>query len=388
MKLSLPPTTMKLSLLLPGSLSLPLVLLLSVPVLSSPCHFPAVINLGDSNSDTGAFSAVFVPLRTPYGETFFRMPAGRYSDGRLIIDFIAESFGLRYLSAYLDSLGANFSHGANFASAAATIVPPLSQAGYSPLSLDVQLDEFLQFKSRSRIIYKRGGFYSKLMPRKEYFSQALYTFDIGQNDITAFAFANISANDYIPNALNMFSSVIKSIYEAGGRSFWIHNTGPLGCLAYVLLRKPPTEQQLDSAGCAILYNDLAHQFNRMLNETVIQLRKDLPLAAITLVDIYSAKYKLISEGTKYGFEHPLRTCCGYGGGEYNFDFFVRCSNTGKVNGTTVLLGKSCKDPSKSIIWDGVHYTEAANRWVFDQIKGGAFSDPPVPLSMACHREKP
>lgn len=47
------------------------------------------------------------------------------------------------------------------------------------------------------------------MPRKEYFSQALYTFDIGQNDITAFAFANISASDYIPNALNEFSSVIK-----------------------------------------------------------------------------------------------------------------------------------------------------------------------------------
>ncbi|EHA8588191.1 putative GDSL esterase/lipase [Cocos nucifera] len=138
------------------------------------------------------------------------------------------------------------------------------------------------------------------MPRKEYFSRALYTFDIGQNDITAFAFANISSNDYIPNALNEFSSVIKRIYEEGGRSFWIHNTGPLGCLAYVLLQKPPTEQQLDSAGCAILYNELARQFNRMLDETVIQLRKDLPLAAITLVDIYSAKYKLISEGTNYG----------------------------------------------------------------------------------------
>lgn len=89
-----------------------------------------------------------------------------------------------------------------------------------------------------------------------------------------------------------------------------------------------------------------------------------------------------------GFEHPLRVCCGYGGGEYNFDFDVRCSDTGEVNGTTVLLGKSCKDPSISIIWDGIHYTEAANRWVFDRIKGGAFSDPPVPLSMACHREKP
>ncbi|XP_038989550.1 GDSL esterase/lipase ACHE-like [Phoenix dactylifera] len=380
---------MKLSPLLLGYLSV--LLLLSVPVSSSPCHFPAVVNLGDSNSDTGGLSAAFGPVRTPYGETFFRMPAGRYSDGRLIIDFIAESFGLPYLSAYLDSLGTNFRHGANFASAAATIMPQnttLSQGGYSPFSLDVQLDEFLQFKSRSQTIYERGGVYRELMPRKEYFSRGLYTFDIGQNDITAFSFLNISANDYIPNALNEFSSVIKSIYEEGGRSFWIHNTGPLGCLSYVLLRMPLTAEQLDSAGCAIPYNQLAQQFNRMLNETVIQLRKDLPLAAIALVDIYSVKYKLISEATKYGFEQPLRVCCGYGGGEYNFDFNVRCSDTAEVNGTNVLLGKSCKDPSKSIIWDGVHYTEAANRWVFDQIKGGAFSDPPVPLSMACRREKP
>ncbi|XP_038985399.1 GDSL esterase/lipase At3g26430-like isoform X2 [Phoenix dactylifera] len=232
-------------------------LLLSVPVSSSPCHFPAVVNLGDSNSDTGGLSAAFGPVRTPYGETFFRMPAGRYSDGRLIIDFIAESFGLPYLSAYLDSLGTNFRHGANFASAGATIMPQnvtLSQGGYSPFSLDVQLDEFLQFKSRSQTIYERGGVYRELMPRKEYFSRALYTFDIGQNDITAFSFLNISANDYIPNALNEFSSVIKSIYEEGGRSFWIHNTGPLGCLSYVLLRMPLTAEQLDSAGCAIPYN--------------------------------------------------------------------------------------------------------------------------------------
>lgn len=93
---------------------------------------------------------------------------------------------------------------------------------------------------------------------------------------------------------------MQRIYEEGGRSFWIHNTGPLGCLSYALLRTSPTEQQLDSAGCSVLYNGLARQFNRMLDETVIQLRKDLPLAAITLVDVYSAKYKLISQGTRNG----------------------------------------------------------------------------------------
>ena len=58
---------------------------------SEECDFPAIFNFGDSNSDTGglasAFPAFLVP---PYGETYFREPAGRFSDGRLIIDFIGE----------------------------------------------------------------------------------------------------------------------------------------------------------------------------------------------------------------------------------------------------------------------------------------------------------
>lgn len=55
-----------------------------------PCEFPAIYNFGDSNSDTGGISAAFEPIRAPYGEAFFHKPAGRDSDGRLIIDFIGK----------------------------------------------------------------------------------------------------------------------------------------------------------------------------------------------------------------------------------------------------------------------------------------------------------
>ena len=57
---------------------------------TTSCHFPAAYNFGDSNSDTGCVSAAFGRLHSPYGETFFGRPSGRYSDGRLIIDFIGE----------------------------------------------------------------------------------------------------------------------------------------------------------------------------------------------------------------------------------------------------------------------------------------------------------
>ncbi|XP_008804229.1 GDSL esterase/lipase ACHE-like isoform X1 [Phoenix dactylifera] len=367
-------------------------LLPSLSISISPCDFPAIFNFGDSNSDTGGLSAAFGPAPPPNGETFFGMPAGRYSDGRLIIDFIAQSLGLPYLSAYLDSVGTNFSHGANFATAGSTIRrqnKTLFQGGFSPFSLDVQSWQFSQFKSRSQLAYKRGGVFKDLLPTEDYFSRALYTFDIGQNDLTSGYFDNMTTEEvkaYVPDVLNKFTIVVKNIYGQGGRFFWIHNTGPFGCLPYVLDRLLLTAAQVDRVGCGAPFNEVAKLFNVKLKKTVNQLRKDLPLAVFTYVDVYSVKYELISQANKHGFEHPLVTCCGHGG-KYNYNAHLGCGGKITVNNTEILVGKSCEDPSKRTCWDGVHYTEAANKWVFDQIVEGAFSDPPIPLRMACKKQQ-
>lgn len=55
------------------------------------CKFPAIFNLGDSNSDTGGLSASIGPTPWPNGETYFRVPAGRACDGRLMVDFMGTS---------------------------------------------------------------------------------------------------------------------------------------------------------------------------------------------------------------------------------------------------------------------------------------------------------
>ncbi|KAJ4974648.1 hypothetical protein NE237_007822 [Protea cynaroides] len=357
---------------------------------TAQCEFPAIFNFGDSNSDTGGLSAAFGQAPPPNGETYFHAPAGRYSDGRLVIDFIAGSFGLPYLSAYLDSVGTNFTGGANFATAGSTIRPQnttLSQSGYSPISLNVQFYEFNDFHQRSQVARRKGVVWQELMPKEDVFSRALYTFDIGQNDLTAGYFLNMSTDQvkaYVPDLMNQFSTIIKNIYWQGGRSFWIHNTGPVGCLPYVLDRLLITAAQVDRAGCATPFNEVAQYFNQRLKEVVAQLRKDLPLAAITYVDVYSVKYSLISQASKHGFVLPLVSCCGHGG-KYNFNRHMGCGSKITRDGKQILVGKSCKDPSVRIIWDGVHYTEAANKWIYDRIVDGSYSDPPIPLKMACHR---
>ncbi|WJX47473.1 hypothetical protein P8452_34155 [Trifolium repens] len=341
--------------------------------------YPAIFNFGDSNSDTGGLSAAFGQAPSPYGITFFDTPAGRYSDGRLIIDFIAQNLGLPYLSAYLDSVGSNFSHGVNFATAGSTIRPQnttKSQSGYSPISLDVQLVQYSDFKTRSMLIRKKGGMFKKLLPKEEYFSKALYTFDIGQNDLTAGYKLNMNTEQvkaYIPDVLGQFSNVIKSVYKEGARSFWIHNTGPLGCLPYMLDRYPMSAAQIDKFGCATPFNEVAQYFNHKLKEIVVQLREEISEATIEYVDVYTLKYTLISHAQKYGFENGVIACCGHGG-KYNFNNIERCGATKIVNGEKIVIANSCKDPSVKIIWDGIHYTEAANKWIFQQIVNGHFSE--------------
>lgn len=86
-----------------------------------------------------------------------------------------------------------------------------------------------------------------------------------------------------------------------------------------------------------------------------------------------------------GFEQPLRACCGHGG-KYNFNVNIGCGGKVKVRGKEVLYGKPCKDPSVAFSWDGVHLTEAANKWIFDRIVDGSYSDPQIPLKLACHRQ--
>ena len=95
------------------------------------------------------------------------------------------------------------------------------------------------------------------------------------------------------------SSIMKYFHNLGARYFWIHNTGPIGCLPQALVKFPTAER--DEFGCAKAYNKVAQYFNHKLKEAVVKLRKSLsPPAAITYVDVYTVKYSLYCNTHKYG----------------------------------------------------------------------------------------
>jgi hypothetical protein len=61
-------------------------------------------------------------------------------------------------------------------------------------------------------IFLPGGVLATLIPKEDYFSKALYTFDIGQNDLTAGFFGNATIQQVIvtiPDIVNKFIEIIK-----------------------------------------------------------------------------------------------------------------------------------------------------------------------------------
>ncbi|XP_010270891.1 PREDICTED: GDSL esterase/lipase At1g09390-like [Nelumbo nucifera] len=331
---------------------------------------PVVLNFGDSNSDTGGFAVgLGLPIRPPNGRTFFHGSSNRLSDGRLVIDFLCESLNMSYLTPYLESLEPNFRNGANFAISGSSTLPK-----FVPFSLDIQVLQFLRFQARSLQLLSQG---SRGLVDEEGFRNALYTLDIGQNDLVA-SFTYLSYAEIIkriPSFLEEIKSAIWSIYLHGGKNFWIHNTGPLGCLPQMLSITSRNVSGLDPYGCLQSPNDAAKVFNEGLRALCEELRSQMKNATIVYVDIYSIKYDLIANSTKYGFQHPLMVCCGYGGPPYNFNPNVTCGQTGY---------NICEEGSKYISWDGTHYTEAANEIVASKILSANYSIPNLKFDYFCH----
>lgn len=93
-------------------------------LISEAKNVPAVIVFGDSSVDSGNNNHIATVLKSnfrPYGRDFDGgRPTGRFSNGRVPPDFIAEAFGVkRYIPAYLDPAYTieDFATGVCFASA-------------------------------------------------------------------------------------------------------------------------------------------------------------------------------------------------------------------------------------------------------------------------------
>ncbi|XP_019175946.1 PREDICTED: GDSL esterase/lipase At1g28580-like [Ipomoea nil] len=335
--------------------------------------YKSIINFGDSLSDTGNFIRMWNPNHLaaipPYGETFFHRPTGRFSDGRLIIDFIAQSLGLPFLRPYLSAEEeSDFEKGVNFAVAGATAldISFFQERGIvndlTNTSLGTQLDWF--HESFCNSIHSADC-------KEKLQSSLVIMGEIGGNDYNyAFlqGFPREEISSFVPKVISTISSAITELIEFGARRMIVPGNFPIGCIpAYLSRFMSSNQSDYDSTtGCINWLNEFSMYHNEQLKRELSRLRELHPNTTIIYADYYNAAMELYSSPTKYGFKNTLSACCG-GGGPYNYDAYAECG----------LESRVCDEPSSFVSWDGIHFTEAAYEVIAQGLIHGPYTSPQV-----------
>ncbi|XP_042379774.1 GDSL esterase/lipase At1g28590-like isoform X2 [Zingiber officinale] len=353
------------------------VLLLFPAVLAAGCY-SSIFSFGDSLADNGNLlhidgnhSAGFACL--PYGMTYFGRPTGRFSDGRLILDFIAEALGLPLLPAYLDQrrVGGDFEQGANFAVAGATALDSSFfkerdiHNDFTNVSLGVEIRWFRQLLP---------SLCSSPSDCADTLQDSLIMMgEIGGNDYIYPIFQRRSLEEvksFVPFVVATISSAVTELIELGARTLVVPGITPLGChSAFLTEFQTQNVDDYDAGtGCLNWLNEFSTYHNSLLEAELQTLRGLHPHATIVYADYFAAIISILNNPNQFGFGNDtLVSCCG-GGGVYNYNPRIECGSDGY---------SLCDEPSRCVIWDGLHMTEATHRIIAGGLLQGPFASPAI-----------
>nr|POF03217.1 gdsl esterase/lipase 5 [Quercus suber] len=256
---------------------------------------------GDSTVDPGNNNYIntisaYQANYKPYGHNgFFEEPTGRFSDGRVIVDFIAEYAELPVIPPFLQP-SAEFINGVNFASGGSGILPETNQGQVIDFQTQIKHFEEVQKSLTKKLGEARAN---------ELFSEAVYFISIGSNDYMGGYLGNpkmqeyYAPEEYVGLVIGNLTQAIQVLYEKGGRKFGFLSLSPLGF--------------------------------KYCNSNFYDWLQDR-----------------INNPSKYGFKDGVNACCGtgpYGG-------IFTCGGTKKV--TDYQL---CDNADDFVWWDSFHPTE-------------------------------
>ncbi|XP_022925815.1 GDSL esterase/lipase At1g28590-like [Cucurbita moschata] len=345
--------------------------------------FTSIFNFGDSLSDTGNLFGNCVSEEPPhscfppYGDAFFHHPTGRFSNGRLIVDFIAQSLGLPLLPPYL-SVGRrrisiqDFEKGLNFAVAGATALDEsvLREKGITNLptnySLGVQMEWFKNTyssvcKSSSTATAKCRAILERSL---------IVVGEIGGND---YNYAFIDERQNIDEIKSLVTPVVKAIGSAiteliklGAQTLMVPGNLPIGCNP-TYLKVYGTSVQNSENGCVNWLNEFSEYHNEQLLQELKQIRALYPHIRIIYADYYNSAMLFYDAPQDFGLTNTLQLCLVNE---------KETSNTHRKYGYSSL----CDNPSEYVSWDGMHLTEAAYKVIAIALLEGPYTTPQIKTS--------
>ncbi|KAK1262646.1 GDSL esterase/lipase [Acorus gramineus] len=304
--------------------------------------FPAVIVFGDSIVDPGNNNGLKTTIKcnfSPYGQNFpGRKPTGRFSDGKIPPDIIAERLGIKeYLPAYLNPelSPEDLLTGVSFASGASGYDPLTSKTALVLSPWD-QLEMFEEYKEKLKAI--AGEERAAFIVSESFYVVCLGTDDLA-NTYTPFRSAEYDLPSYIDFILRSATSFLKELYAAGARKIAIISLPPIGCV--------PSQRTMRGGitrECSDTFNEAALAFNSGYNIEIQKLNSELDGVKIALFDIFGSAMDLIQHPFNHGFEVSTKGCCGTG----LIEVTMLCNS---------ITTSTCDDVSKYVFWDSYHPTQ-------------------------------
>ncbi|KAL3636984.1 hypothetical protein CASFOL_019283 [Castilleja foliolosa] len=279
--------------------SISLILVFQHLILKTDAKVPSLIVFGDSSVDSGNNNYIQTVLKSnfkPYGRDFYGGQAtGRFSNGRIPTDFISEAFGLKpTIPAYLDPTYTikDFATGVCFASAG-TGCDNATSDFLSVIPLWKELDYYKEYQ-------RRLNDYLGNQKAQEVLSDAVYIISVGTNDFLENYYLlpqrslEFSIEEYQRFLAGIARNFIMQIYELGARKISLTGLPPMGCLP--LERAANLESR---GGCVDKYNQVALDFNNMLDGLVKTLNKELYGLQMVLTNPYTILYDIIQNPSSF-----------------------------------------------------------------------------------------
>ncbi|KAG9142467.1 hypothetical protein Leryth_018242 [Lithospermum erythrorhizon] len=319
---------------------------------------PALYVFGDSLFDSGNNNMLPTLARAnfkPYGVNFANGATGRFTNGRTLVDFIAEYIGLPYSPPYMSVQGLRNLVGLNYASSSCGILPETGDYFGKCFHLEEQIS---LFQKRVESELPRHLLSSKEIVN--YLSQSIYMMSIGSNDYIINYFEPQiyeSSKRFPPEAfakllIDNLSQQLQRLYKLGARKIVVFEIGPLGCIPSII------RKSAHIGLCVEQINNITSLFNVQLSLMLNNIRSILEGSDFILGHSFWISYDAIIHPANYGLEDSSNPCC----------------ITWK-NGTSGCIPylSACSNPSKRYFWDGYHVTEP----IYKMIAEHCFNDSKV-----------
>ncbi|KAK6935531.1 GDSL lipase/esterase [Dillenia turbinata] len=333
-----------------------------------PPPVPALFVIGDSSVDCGTnnYLGTFARAdRLPYGRDFdTHQPTGRFCNGRIPVDYLAQYLGLPLVPSYLGQTGRveDMIHGVNYASAGAGII----------FTSGAELGQHISFTQQIQQVTDTFQLFILSMGEDtatDLISASVFYISIGTNDYIHYYLRNVSNVQmlYLPWNFNQFLATtvkqgIQNLYNIDVRKIVLMGLPPIGCAPNYMWRYGSQDGK-----CIEMINDMIMQFNFVMKYMVEELRHELPDANIIFCDVFQGSMDIIKNHKRYGFNVTTDACCGLG----KYRGFIMC----------ISPEMACRNASNHIWWDQFHPTEAVNSILADNVWSGKHTDMCYPMNL-------